>query len=140
MRVLLTAVAAEEESWKSSTLIATSYTRESSIKTAVSEDPKFCVKEIDGEIRLDNTHSYYYQVQMQMFICDVGYSDFCVCTFASDSDKENIEFIRTVTFGKNVSQRQNYSLEPAYFLSYWEIGIQDPLNLSLALIILRLHQ
>ena len=93
--MLLTAVAAEEESWKSSTLIATGSPQ---LKTAVSEDPKFCVKEIDGEIRLDNTHSYYYQVQMQMFICDVGYSDFCVCTFASDSDKENIEFIKNSDF------------------------------------------
>ena len=29
-----------------------------------------------------------------MFVCDVGYSDFCVCTFASDTDKENIHIER----------------------------------------------
>lgn len=68
--------------------------RESSVTTAVSEDPKFCLKERDGEIHLDDTHSYYYQVQTQMFVCDVEYSDFCMCTFASDIDKENTHIER----------------------------------------------
>ena len=35
--------------------------RESSIITAVRENPKFCLKEIDGEICLDRIHSYYYR-------------------------------------------------------------------------------
>lgn len=72
------------------------------------EDPKFCLKEIDGEIHLDGTHSYYYQAQTQMFVCNVGYSDFCVCTFASDPDKENIHVERIYKnndFGRNVYQR-----------------------------------
>ena len=117
--------------------------RESSITAAVSEDPKFCLKEIGREICLDSTHSYYYQIQTQMFVCDVEYSDFCACTFASDSDKETIHIERIYNnsdFGKNVCQRQIYSLDLVYFLSHWEIGIQGPLNLSLVLTILRLHQ
>ena len=68
--------------------------RDSSIVTAAREDPKFCLKEVDGVLSLDKAHSYYYQVQTQLFVCDVQYSDFCVCTFASESDQENLHIER----------------------------------------------
>jgi len=58
----------------------------SSVVAAAQEDPKFCLKEIDGRLCLDTTHSYYYQVQTQLFVCNVEYSDFVVCTFASDHE------------------------------------------------------
>ena len=68
--------------------------RESTITTAVREIPKFCLKETEGKIGLDHTHSYY-QVETQMFVRDVEYSDFCVCTFASDTcSKENVHIER----------------------------------------------
>jgi len=65
----------------------------SSVVAAAQEDPKFCLKEIDGCLCLDITHSYYYQVLMQLFICNVEYSDFVVCTFASD-DEDSIHIER----------------------------------------------
>ena len=34
----------------------------SSVVAAAQKDPKFCLKEIDGCLCLDTTHSYYYQV------------------------------------------------------------------------------
>ncbi|XP_066288919.1 uncharacterized protein [Branchiostoma lanceolatum] len=40
----------------------------------------FCLKETDHTIHLDQSHTYYYQVQAQMFICDVEYCDFVVWT------------------------------------------------------------
>ena len=42
--------------------------RESFLYTAAAEDPKFCLKESDGSLSLDCTHSYYYQIQTQMFV------------------------------------------------------------------------
>ena len=30
---------------------------------------------------LSRKHAYYYQVQAQLFVCDVSYADFVVCTF-----------------------------------------------------------
>lgn len=35
----------------------------------------------NGSLQLDHSHAYYIQVQMQMFICDADYCDFCACTF-----------------------------------------------------------
>ena len=67
--------------------------RESSLYTAAAQDPKFCLKESNDSLGLDSTHSYYYQIQTQMFVCNVEYSDFYVCTFAND-DEEGIHIER----------------------------------------------
>ena len=58
---------------------------EASLQTAVSEDKKFCLKKSDGNLRLDESHAYFYQVQTQLFVCNVDYADFCVCTFEKES-------------------------------------------------------
>ena len=50
---------------------------------AARDDPKFYLEEVDGILTLDTSHSYFYQVQTQLFVCDVVYSDFCICTFVS---------------------------------------------------------
>jgi len=60
--------------------------RNDTIESAVKEDKNFCIKEQNGSLQLDHNHCYYYQVQTQMFVCDVKYSDFCVATFGEDSD------------------------------------------------------
>uniref|UniRef100_A0A1A8G6W1 Zinc finger PHD-type domain-containing protein n=1 Tax=Nothobranchius korthausae TaxID=1143690 RepID=A0A1A8G6W1_9TELE len=41
------------------------------------EDPKFC---LDNSLVLKPTHTYYYQIQLHMFVCDVNYCDFVVWT------------------------------------------------------------
>ncbi len=41
---------------------------------------------------MDTNHAYYYQVQTQLFLCDVEYCDFVVCTF-SDEGSMHIERI-----------------------------------------------
>ena len=47
-------------------------------------DKKFCLKtNSDGLLCIDPEHSYYYQIQCQLFVCDLEYCDFCVCTFTS---------------------------------------------------------
>ena len=56
--------------------------RGQSIEVAT-DDKKFCLnKDLDGKIYLDHTHTYYYQIQTQLFVADVDYCDLCVCTFS----------------------------------------------------------
>ena len=43
-------------------------------------------KQDDGSLLLNHGHAYYYQVQTQLFVCDVDFCDFCVCTFGDKSD------------------------------------------------------
>lgn len=45
--------------------------------TSCNEDPQFC---LDTTGQLKRNHPYYYQVQQQIFVCDVHYSDFVVWT------------------------------------------------------------
>ena len=80
----------EKVHWKLNVRIV----RESSVLAAAKEDPKFCLKEADDNLTLDKTHSYYYQVETQLFVCDMKYSHFCVYTFASDEDTENVHIER----------------------------------------------
>ena len=62
--------------------------RENDLRTAAAKDNQFCLKLLHGELHLDQNHAYYYQVQTQLFVCDVQYADFCVCTFMADDDRE----------------------------------------------------
>lgn len=68
--------------------------RGESIDFAASHDKKFCLKETDGKLQLDSDHMYYYQIQTQLFICDVEYCDFCVCTFADTAGESAIHIER----------------------------------------------
>ena len=60
--------------------------RGESIAAAITSDKNFCLTEVDGQISLDHCHAYYYQVQTQIFVCNVDYCDFCVCTFSGDEE------------------------------------------------------
>ena len=54
------------------------------IEDAASQNKNFCLKTADdGLITLD--HTYYYQVQTQLFVMNVEYCDFYMCTFSDDS-------------------------------------------------------
>ena len=37
-----------------------------------------------NNVSLQKCHRYYYQLQVQMFVCSVEYGDFVVCTFKND--------------------------------------------------------
>ena len=60
--------------------------RGTDVQTAAVIDSGFCLKMVDGQVQLDHTHSYYYQVQCLLFVCNVEYADFCVCTFSMEED------------------------------------------------------
>ena len=61
--------------------------RHESIEAAAGNDPNFCLKKDEDLFYLDHKHTYYYQVQTQMFVCNVEYCDFCVCTFSESIDE-----------------------------------------------------
>ena len=69
--------------------------REESVLSPALNDNKFCLKMDNGELHLSHEHAYYYQVQTQMFVCNVNYCDFCVCTFPLEEEESspNIERI-----------------------------------------------
>ena len=64
------------------------------IQDAASQDSRFCLKKVDGSLRLDNSHAYYYQIQSQLFVCDVEYCEFCVCTFVEDDESKGLHIER----------------------------------------------
>ena len=56
---------------------------------AVAHDKNFCLKSSSdgpGAVYLDRTHAYYYQIQTQIFVCNVEYADFVVCTFPVNNE------------------------------------------------------
>ena len=57
--------------------------KDKSIDEAV-EDKRFCVQSVDGNLKLDRNHTYYYQMQQQLQICreemECQYGDFVVWT------------------------------------------------------------
>ena len=55
-------------------------------EVAVSNDRNLCLEVHEDTLCLNRNHGYYYQVQTQMFVCNVNYCDFCVCTFPADSE------------------------------------------------------
>ena len=71
--------------------------RDESVESAASKDKSFCLtKDDEGSLHLDHGHSYYYQVQMQLFVCSVDYCDFCVCTFATAKEGDFQPYIEHI--------------------------------------------
>ena len=54
--------------------------RAESIEQAAMNDTQFCLIQQGDSLHLDRSHTYYYQVQAQLFVCNVQYCDFCVFT------------------------------------------------------------
>ncbi|CAN7950895.1 unnamed protein product [Ixodes pacificus] len=62
--------------------------RDVPLKSAA-KDPESCVTLTDDELTLKDTHAYYYQVQLQMLVCNVDYADFLLWN-AKGSDVQRI--------------------------------------------------
>ena len=69
--------------------------RENTIEYAAVNDKQFCLTKQGDLLQLSRSHEYYYQVQTQIFVCDVQYCDFCVFTF-SDMDNESTFHIERI--------------------------------------------
>ena len=75
--------------------------RNEGVEAAACNDSNFCLQEHEGTLRLDRNHAYYYQVQTQMFVCDVTYCEFCVCTFPSHLNDSAV-FVEWITRDENL--------------------------------------
>ncbi len=67
-----------------------------SVQEAAKDDRNFC---LDESLHLKLNHRYYSQVQFQMFVLDVQYCDFVICT---DINKHR----QSIFFDKSFSQNQ----------------------------------
>lgn len=54
--------------------------RENTVLQATVLDEAFCLHQHNSKLALKKKHQYYYQVQAQLFVCDVDYCDFIVWT------------------------------------------------------------
>lgn len=60
------------------------------------EEDNFCMTRESGQWRLRRQHAYYYQVQLQMYVCKVSYADFIASTkseYVVERVAANDEFI-----------------------------------------------
>ena len=76
----------------------------------MASDKKSCLKqEADGFFHLDHSHAYYYQIQTQIFISQVEYCDFYICTFPCEGQPSlhMSTFLLTLHFGAVVWSHQN---------------------------------
>ena len=62
------------------------YTLRHSTIENYAKDPNSCLSVLKetGDVQLDRDHEYFFQVQTQMYVCEVDYCDFVVCTFPPD--------------------------------------------------------
>ena len=56
------------------------------VESVTTDKQSYLVFDANGTLHIDRTHAYYYQVQTQMFVCNVDYCDFCVCTFPTGAN------------------------------------------------------
>ena len=98
------------------------------ILDANSQDNKFCLKKVDGSLRLDNSHVYYHQIQTQLFVT----LNIVIFLYAHLWKMMKLKafilnvFIRMKHFGRSVFQKLNNSLKLACFLRSLENITQQP--------------
>lgn len=61
-----------------------------------------CITLVDGKLELKTDHAYYYQVQMQMLVCEASYCDFVLWTL---QDFVNLRVYKDTEFCKNMVER-----------------------------------
>ena len=68
--------------------------RHDAVETVALEKQSCLAAVDDGALQLDHSRAYYYQVQAQMYICNVDYCDFFISTFPPGSEPSlHIELI-----------------------------------------------
>ncbi len=71
--------------------------RNEDLTSIVGDKKGFCLsKDSEGNLRLNQSHSYYYQIQTQIFVCYVTYCDLVVCTFPDGMKNPSMHVERIV--------------------------------------------
>jgi len=76
------------------------------------ENTTFCIKAVDDKMSLSTSHSYYYQVQTQMYVTELPWCDFVVW-----SDIEDI-FVQRVYYNKPFMDEVILRAKSFYFNLY----------------------
>ncbi len=97
--------------------------RERSFSKASEDSPSFCLgTNEDGQFQLKKNHAYYYQVQLQMKLCDLNYADFIIWR---ESELVVIRIEQDLTFLEEALHKAKeffkYGILPEL---YWLDGIQ----------------
>ena len=107
------------------------------IVNVASNDKNFCLKkDTDGSLHLDPNHAYYYQIQMQLFVCDVDYCDFCVATFADSGNRSGLhveQIYKNSTLWSQCVKQSSVFLVNVFFPSLWEAGLLGLLPVKIKL-------
>ena len=110
--------------------------RESTIQSAAM-DKHFCLEQSSEKLYLDKKHAYYYQIQTQLFVCNVEYADFYVCTFLKNGNNYDDGGIHIEHITKDLGFWQECVEKARNFFKtwrYWVIGTQGrPLRVLVAL-------
>ena len=97
-----------------------------------SDDKQFCLKKDSNNcLQLDHLHAYYYQVQTQIFVCEVDYCDFVVCTFPEDQSKPDIHIERIFpneSFWSERMEQSTHFFRFVFCLKFWEGGIHGHIS------------
>ena len=100
--------------------------RQDSVDLAALNDDTFCLKIHDSALHLDHNHAYYYQIQTQMFVCNVNYCDFCVRTFPLEESSPHIEHIfRNDDFWRECLTKAEIFFTTCLLPELLETGIPD---------------
>ena len=80
-------------------------------------DSKFCLRSIagGGNYELKRDHPYYYQVLLQMKICDVGFCDFVVW---KEDELIVLRISKDEEFIRNATEKATYFLSSVFCQSY----------------------
>ena len=104
------------------------------ITVAATDDKRFCLKlGEDGTLHLDRSHQYYFQVQSQIWLSNVNYCDFCVCTFPGSSEASlHVEIRHSGTPALVI---QPVFFKNVFYQSWLEGGSQNQLSETYSIMI-----
>ena len=114
----------------------------------ISSDSQSSLKMSDSDkLYSDHDHAYYFQVQAQIFVCQVEYSDFCICTFPPAESVSQIYIERIYPdeelWKSCIEKSISFFQRLAYYLNYLEGGLHEAhlsqTNLSTPMTKLKVH-
>ena len=78
-------------------------------KSITRNNSTFCIVENNGKIKLSSSHSYYYQIQTQMYVTNLPWCDFVLWTPVQDP------FVQRVYYCKSFMERAISKAHSFYF-------------------------
>ena len=87
------------------------------------DDPAFCIQRTPDGLMLNSNHQYYYQVQLQLVLCEVSYCDFVVWT---PKGIVNIRIQPDEHFFKEINPKLDYFFQQCILPELLTQSLQNP--------------